>query len=162
MGKGLSAGDTTSRPRVRLALAILLGLPAVCFAIHPLRAQDVSSAPGAVASRQADLAQYQGQYRSVVHPDQVHAVYVEAGALYEEREGLERQKLTPDPAPGLPDRFRIASPQAHVVFVRDAAAGSPACDWCSTAMARRWTRKLVSARSPPGPASPASIPASRR
>src|ERR1017187_714402 len=119
MANGLLAGDTSSRPRVRLALAIqLAGLAAVSFAIHPVRAQDASSQP---AARQAapDLTQYQGQYRNVADPDQVHAVYVEGGALYEEREGLERQRLTPDPVPGLPDRFRIASPQAHVVFVRD-------------------------------------------
>ena len=124
MANGLSAGDTSSRsrsrPRVRLVLAILLaGLAAASFAIHPVRAQDASSQPAARPAA-PDLAQYQGQYRNVANPDQVHAVYVEGGALYEEREGLERQRLTPDPAPGLPDRFRIASPQAHLVFVRDA------------------------------------------
>ena len=80
MANGPSAGDTSSRPRlrprVRLALAILLaGLAAVSFAIHPMRAQDASSQP---AARQAaaDLTQYQGQYRSVANPGQVHAVYV--------------------------------------------------------------------------------------
>jgi hypothetical protein len=124
MGNGLSAGDACSCPRGRLALAILLaGLAAVSLAIQPVRAQDASSRPGAPAARlgAADLNEYQGQYRSVVHPDQVHVVYVEGGALYEEREGLERQRLTPDPAPGLADRFRIATPLAHIVFVRDAA-----------------------------------------
>ncbi len=68
-----------------------------------------------------DLAQYVGQYRDISDPDQVHVVYLEGGALYEESERRERQKLTPDNTPETADRFRIESPKAHVVFVRDAA-----------------------------------------
>ena len=67
------------------------------------------------------LAQYAGMYRTGSNPDSVHAVYVEAGVLYSESAQRPRQRLTPDPLPGAPDRFRIQSPEAHVLFVRDAA-----------------------------------------
>ncbi len=104
--------------------AALLALLSACWvAGGPLCAQDAAAASGASTAQgaAADLVQYQGQYRSVADPEQVHAIYVEGGALYEEREGAGRQKLNPDPAPGAADRFRIASPAAHVVFVRDGA-----------------------------------------
>ena len=45
--------------------------------------------------RQADLAQYEGQYRSASDPDQVTAVYLDGGALYEESARRERQRLVP-------------------------------------------------------------------
>jgi putative CocE/NonD family hydrolase len=71
-------------------------------------------------SAAADLSQYVGQYRNPANPQDIHAVYVEAGVLYAESEHKDRQALTPDPAPDSADRFRIASPPAHVVFQRDA------------------------------------------
>ena len=102
---------TCSRKCVRRRLAVLLALSSVFYIVgRPLCAQVANG-----------LAEYEGQYRSVSDPDQVHVVYVEAGALYEERQDAGRQKLVSDPAPGAADRFRIASPQAHVLFVRDAA-----------------------------------------
>ncbi len=70
------------------------------------------------AALAAGLAQYEGQYGNVSNPDVAHAIYVEDGVLYAESEGRERQKLTPDTKP---DRFRIASPPARIVFLRDAA-----------------------------------------
>jgi putative CocE/NonD family hydrolase len=65
------------------------------------------------------LAQYSGMYRTPENPDLVHSVYVDAGVLYEESEQRARQPLTRDPAGA--DSFRIATPAAHVMFVRDAA-----------------------------------------
>jgi hypothetical protein len=67
------------------------------------------------------LAQYAGMYRNSSNPDVVHAVYVDSGVLYSESAQRPRQRLTPDPAPGAPDRFRIQTPEAHVLFLRDAA-----------------------------------------
>ena len=72
-------------------------------------------------ARAQDVAQYEGQYRSAADPDQVHAVYLDAGVLYEESERRARQKLTPEPTDGVPDRFRVDSPKAHVLFLRDAS-----------------------------------------
>ena len=69
----------------------------------------------------ADLAQYVGQYRDTADPDQVNVVYLDGGTLYEESERKERQKLVPDADGETGDRFRIESPSAHVVFLRDAA-----------------------------------------
>jgi uncharacterized protein len=66
-----------------------------------------------------DLAQYVGQYRDTVDPDQVNVVYLDGGALYEESEKRERQKLVPDANAESVDRFRIESPSAHVLFLRD-------------------------------------------
>ncbi|MGA1982832.1 MAG: CocE/NonD family hydrolase [Acidobacteriaceae bacterium] len=66
-----------------------------------------------------DLAQYVGQYRSLSSPDQVTAVYLEGGALYEESAQRQRQRLVPDRA--AQDRFTIATPQAHVEFLRNPA-----------------------------------------
>ena len=66
------------------------------------------------------LSQYAGMYRNGSNPDSVHAVYAEGGVLYSESAQRPRQRLTPDSAPGAPDRFRIQSPEAHVTFLRDA------------------------------------------
>jgi putative CocE/NonD family hydrolase len=74
---------------------------------------------GGAGARAQDLAQYVGQYRSVSSPDQVTAVYLEGGALYEESAQRQRQRLVPDRA--AQDRFTIATPQAHVVFLRNPA-----------------------------------------
>src|SRR5450759_3530182 len=87
------------------------------------RAQDAmrpTASPTSVAASVAgdDPAQYQGQYRDVSNPDQVHAVYLEDGVLYEESEHRERQRLTPD-AFVTADHCRIESPAARVVFLRD-------------------------------------------
>jgi uncharacterized protein len=87
------------------------------------RAQDAmrpTASPTSVAASVAgdDPAQYQGQYRDVSNPDQVHAVYLEDGVLYEESEHRERQRLTPDVSVTA-DHFRIESPAARVVFLRD-------------------------------------------
>jgi hypothetical protein len=68
----------------------------------------------------ADLAQYVGQYRGTSNPDQVNAIYLDDGVLYEESERRKRQMLLPDAATGNADSFQIESPQAHVVFLRDA------------------------------------------
>ena len=61
-----------------------------------------SAQTGGVSS--AELAQFEGQYRSVSDPDQVNAVYLDGGILYEESERRARQRLTAD---GTPDRFRM-------------------------------------------------------
>ena len=93
-----------------VTLALLLG-----DSSRLVWAQDAGTPSGGV------LAQYEGQYRSASDPDKVNAVYVEGGVLYEESERRARQKLTPDPADGEPDRFRVDSPKAHVLFLRDAS-----------------------------------------
>ena len=67
------------------------------------------------------LTQYTGLYRNPADPQIVHSVYVENGTLYAESEQRPRQSLTPDPAPGTPDRFRIHTPEAHILFLRDAS-----------------------------------------
>ena len=69
------------------------------------------------AQNPVDLEQYQGQYRSPADPDQVLAVYLENGTLYEESERRERQKLTPVSE----GRFHVESPPSDVVFTRDAS-----------------------------------------
>ena len=80
----------------------------------------MNSASNINPATDADLAQYVGQYRSTSNPDQINAVYLDGGVLYEESEQRARQRLVPDALPGSADRFQIASPQAHVVFLRDA------------------------------------------
>jgi len=67
-----------------------------------------------------DLSQYQGQYRGIADPDQVHAVFLEGGSLYAESKSKEPLLLIRDLAAGK-DSFRIESPKAHVVFLRDPA-----------------------------------------
>ena len=93
-----------ARPLSTPLLLLVLGSLAV------VRAQD--AAPPA-----ASLAEYQGQYRNPADPDQELAVYLDGGLLYEEAERRDRQQLVPDGAAG----FRIQSPQAHIVFLRDAS-----------------------------------------
>jgi len=73
--------------------------------------------PSAGAAAAADFSEFQGQYRNPENPDQEIAVYLDGGALYEEAERRDRQQLVPDGAA----RFRIQSPQAHIVFLRDAS-----------------------------------------
>ena len=80
----------------------------------------MNSASNINPATDADLAQYVGQYRSTSNPDQINVVYLDGGVLYEESEQRARQRLVPDALPGSADRFQIASPQAHVVFLRDA------------------------------------------
>jgi putative CocE/NonD family hydrolase len=97
----------------------------VCCAACPARAQ--SQVPPTDAPAAVELAQYQGQYRAADETDQVTAVYLDGGVLYEESERRERQRLTPEPAAGSADRFKIesadrfkiGSPAAHVLFLRD-------------------------------------------
>jgi uncharacterized protein len=96
-----------SRRSFHLFLAALLALSAGIA-----RAQSAGAPQG--------LAQYEGQYRGA-DPDQVTAVYLEAGVLYEEGERRERQRLTPDTTDDARDRFRIETPQAHATFIRDAS-----------------------------------------
>ena len=93
-----------TRPFSTPLLLLILGSVAVA------RAQN--AAPPA-----AGLAEYQGQYRNPADPDQELAVYLDGGLLYEEAERRDRQQLVPDGAAG----FRIQSPQAHIVFLRDAS-----------------------------------------
>ena len=114
-----------SRFRVAWLAVLVAALVVACSGVGHLCAQDAAAASGArpAQSAGADLTLYQGQYRSTSDPDQVHAVYVDDGVLYVESEGKERQKLTPDAADGTADSFRIDSPRAHVVFLRDAAGG---------------------------------------
>jgi putative CocE/NonD family hydrolase len=73
---------------------------------------------GSAGSRAQDAAQYTGQYRSLADPEKVTAVYLDGGALYEESAQRQRQQLLPDASAR--DRFAIGSPQAHIVFRRDA------------------------------------------
>ena len=70
-----------------------------------------------------DLAQYVGQYRSTSDPDQVTAVYLDGGALYEESAQRQRQRLVARccRAGSVHDRGSAA----HLVFLRDAAMRSP-------------------------------------
>jgi putative CocE/NonD family hydrolase len=70
-----------------------------------------------VPNAAADLTQYVGQYRDSNDAVQLHAVYSDGGTLYVESQERPRQMLTPDG----PDRFRIESPRAHVLFLRDAS-----------------------------------------
>ena len=74
---------------------------------------------GASGSVSTDLAQYVGQYGNSADPDNITAVYLDGGVLYEESARRERQRLLPDGATA--DRFGIGSPAAHAVFVRDAS-----------------------------------------
>jgi putative CocE/NonD family hydrolase len=100
-----------------MAITRRLGISLAC-AVTCLLAPHV-----AVSAQQASpdaLAQYAGMYRNALNPDNVHAVYVEGGVLYSESAQRPRQRLTPDPAAGAPDRFRMQSPEAHVLFLRGA------------------------------------------
>ena len=125
-----------NRARKFSAIPLRLPLPAICFAAVALLvclgagcglwAQESGGAnpggakpanPPAGPAQYLDLAQYQGQYRSATAPEQAMAVYLDGGALYEETERRERQRLTPDAAA---DRFGIASPPGHMLFQRDA------------------------------------------
>ena len=64
-----------------------------------------------------NLSQYVGQYRDNSDAAQLHAVYIDNGALYVESAERPPQVLMLD----VPDRFEMASPRAHVVFLRDPA-----------------------------------------
>ena len=124
-----SAGASSRGPKLKLTmtgfrsvlLRVLLPVVTVPFCgAAPLRAQDkAAQTAGASVSAAPNLAQYQGQYGSAFDPDNVTAVYLEGGVLYEESARRERQRLLPDP--GVQDRFAIGTPQAHAVFVRDAS-----------------------------------------
>jgi putative CocE/NonD family hydrolase len=96
---------------------VLTALLALCSGGRPACAQD-----SVAGSADLDLVQYVGQYRDISDPDQVHVIYLEGGTLYEESERRERQKLTPDSTSETADRFRIESPKAHVLFLRDASS----------------------------------------
>jgi uncharacterized protein len=74
----------------------------------------------APAPRETSLAQYAGMYRNIAARDEVHAVYVDGGTLYVESAPRPRQPLIPDPVTGSSDRFAIHTPEAHVLFMRDA------------------------------------------
>src|ERR1035441_5534561 len=122
-----------------LSLALLRALVAPGCDGQPLCAQDLLAGPGAGAAQAAsagpaasasqaagvsagaapaqNLAQYQGQYRDTSDPDQVHAIYVDGGVLYEDSEQRQPQRLIPDPESA--DRFCIEASGAHVLFLRD-------------------------------------------
>ena len=112
----------------RYGAALLATLLVLCSSGRLLCAQDSASRSDAATPQAAyvqptaavDLAQYEGQYRDTSDPDQVHAVYLDGGVLYEESERRARQKLILDAGPETADQFRIESPRAHVVFLRDA------------------------------------------
>ena len=127
--------------------ALLALLSAFWVAGGPLCAQDAAAASGASTAQgaAADLVQYQGQYRSVADPEQVHAIYVEGGALYEEREGAGRQKLNPDPSPARPTASALRRQQRMWCLCAMEPAQSPGCGWCWTAAARPWMRRRASA-----------------
>ena len=110
-----------------LRSALLVTVLAVCP--HSLlSAQSLALSSGTPLAQAAEgnasagvgLAQFEGQYRGISDSDELTAIYLESGVLYEEGERRERQKLLPDAAAGAADRFRIESPKAHVVFLRDA------------------------------------------
>jgi hypothetical protein len=103
------------RVRNLLPAAVMLVCGAVGLCADPIAGQ--SSGPQVFAA--PDLAQYQGQYANASDPDNVTAVYLDGGVLYEESVRRERQRLLPDGT--VPDRFGIGSPAAHAVFVRDAS-----------------------------------------
>jgi len=107
-----------SRQISRLLVATLL---AACAGCSAARAQD--TAPSNPAAPSQSLAQYEGQYRSLSDPDQITAVYLDGGALYEESELRERQRLLPAAASdaAAQDRFRIDTPKALLTFQRDAS-----------------------------------------
>lgn len=88
---------------------------------QPTQSPSAHHAAGVNSAAGADIAQYIGQYRSTSNPDQVNAVYLDGGVLYEESERQARQRLAPETVPGAMDSFRIGSPQAHVDFLRDAS-----------------------------------------
>jgi hypothetical protein len=96
-------------------------LLAACAGCSAARAQD--TAPSNPAAPSQSLAQYEGQYRSLSDPDQITAVYLDGGALYEESELRERQRLLPAAASdaAAQDRFRIDTPKALLTFQRDAS-----------------------------------------
>jgi putative CocE/NonD family hydrolase len=106
-----------------LLATVPVALLVLSVADRPLCAQDrtVSSSARPTQAASAGLAQYVGQYRGTSDPDQVNAVYLDDGVLYEESERRARQRLVPDAVPGSADRFQIELPQAHVVFLRDAS-----------------------------------------
>ena len=107
------------QPLCAQAPAVLIRRAAYSVRGRP-SAATANSASNINPATDADLAQYVGQYRSTSNPDQVNAIYLDGGVLYEESERRARQRLLPDALPGSADRFQIASPQAHVVFLRDA------------------------------------------
>jgi predicted acyl esterase len=82
-------------------------------------ASAVSAPASPPAVPPANLTQYVGQYRNPATPDRVHAIYVDAGSLYVESEQREPQKLLPDSSAGSPDKFRLLTPPAHLLFLRD-------------------------------------------
>jgi len=69
------------------------------------------------AGRAQELSQYVGQYREQSDASRVTAVYLDGGVLYEEGTQRARQQLAPDGR----DRFRIASPAVHMLFLRDSS-----------------------------------------
>src|ERR1700722_16842316 len=108
-----------------LALGAALSFALYLCSGTPLRAQGApsgsASASGGDASALAGLAQYVGQYRSTTDPDEVTVVYLDGGALYEESEKRQRQRMIPDPS--ATDRFKIESPPVQIEFQR-AASGA--------------------------------------
>ena len=111
------AGDCACLRHLPTRPLLALLLSCVCLSLCAQAAKPLADVASATAPTAGNLFQYEGQYRDTANPDQVHTIYVEDGVLYVESEGRERQRLTPD----VPDRFRIASPPAHVLFLRDAS-----------------------------------------
>ena len=75
------------------------------------------SAGAQVPNPATEFAQYFGQFRDSDDAARLHTIYAEASTLYTESQQLPRQALTPDG----PDRFRMGTTRAHVVFLRDAS-----------------------------------------
>ena len=111
-----------SRQFFSILMAAMILLGAACAAAGAQqRAPDAAIAGGSPSSG-GPLGQYVGQYRATGNSDQLNAVYLEGGVLYEESERAPRQKLIPDAAAGqVADRFRMELTPAHVVFLRDAS-----------------------------------------
>jgi putative CocE/NonD family hydrolase len=104
------------RRNLIVLVATSLGAWAACSSAC---AQDAAPSQSPAQS----LAQYQGQYRSVSDPDQVTAVYLDGGSLYEESALRERQRLLPSVASdaAAQDRFQIETTKGLLTFQRDAS-----------------------------------------
>ena len=79
------------------------------------------SSLGQVPLRPPELSQYAGKYQWVSEPEMATALYIEAGQLWEARDGMRPFALAPDPgAANVPDRFAIRGTESHLTFTRDA------------------------------------------
>jgi putative CocE/NonD family hydrolase len=93
--------------------------PTVSSTARSTQSSNADSTARANSTASADPTQYVGQYRGTSNPDQVNAVYLDGGVLYEESERRERQRLLPDAKSA--DSFQIAAFQEHILFLGDAS-----------------------------------------